>query len=91
MRLEKGEEHSHCLLKYEPVVSIPAIWLQSQISFKTVHCQAVVVHAFNSSIWGRQADLCEFQAGRPGLQREFQDGQSYPEKPFPKKQTNKIF
>jgi hypothetical protein len=47
----------------------------------------VVAHAFNPSTW-------EAEAGQPVLQSEFQDSQSYTEKPClekPKKKKKKRF
>jgi hypothetical protein len=50
----------------------------------------VVVHAFNPSTQEAEADrFLEFEASLPGLQSEFQDSQSYTEKPYLKKSKNK--
>ena len=45
----------------------------------------MVAHACNPSIW--EAEAGGFLSSRPGLQSEFQDSQSYTEKPCLKKKT----
>jgi hypothetical protein len=50
----------------------------------------VVAHAFNPSTW--ETEAAAWVQGQPGLQREFQDSQSYSEKPCLKKnnKNNKL-
>ena len=50
----------------------------------------MVVHAFNLSTQEAEAGgFLHSVKGNPGLQSELQDSQSYTEKPYLKKQTNK--
>jgi hypothetical protein len=58
----------------------------------------VVAHAFNPNTWEAETGGFLSSRGQPGLQSEFQDSQSYTEKPWlekpkpsnqPTKQTNK--
>ena len=49
----------------------------------------MVVHDFSPSSWEVETSRSLWAEGQPGLQNEFQDNQSYTEKPSLKKQKNK--
>ena len=52
--------------------------------------QVVAAHAFNPSTWEVEAGRALWVQMQPGLQSEFQDSQSHPEKPCLKKQKPQI-
>ena len=62
-------------------------WEAGQWLKNSVAPWAVVVLAFNLSTWEAEAGRC-LSSSQPGLQSEFQDNQSYIEKPCLEKRKN---